>query len=99
MKACLIVCLAAVIPLLQHGALLKRFLPEFQEFSSVTERPTGQAARKLWEQAIGAKGGRDRLLSIKSMVISSRAEYRTHLGKRNSWYQEELLVFPYKQWL
>jgi hypothetical protein len=64
-----------------------------------TERKEGtqQEARWLWEQAIAAKGGREKL-HVKNIVISSRAEYTTHQGKRNPWSQEEVFVFPDKQW-
>jgi hypothetical protein len=66
--------------------------------STDRKKDTEQEARRLWEQAIAAKGGREKLCGVKNMVISSRAEYGTHQGKRNSWYQEELVVFPDKTW-
>ncbi len=66
--------------------------------SNPTAQSTQKEAAQLWEQAIAAKGGRERLHRVRNMVISSRAEYGTHLGKRNSWNQEELDVFPNKKW-
>jgi hypothetical protein len=65
----------------------------------VASKQARQEAKQIWEQAIAAKGGREKLISVKNMVISSRAEYVTHRGKRNSWNQEELSVFPDKTWL
>jgi len=52
----------------------------------------------LWEQAIAAKGGRERLHAISNMVISTRGEYQSRLLKRNQVRREELLVFPNKYW-
>ncbi len=68
------------------------------ENHSMSNQSSEEQARVLWEQAIVAKGGREKLYHVKNMVISSRAVYGTHLGKRNSWNQEELLVFPDKEW-
>ena len=68
------------------------------ENHSMSNQSSEEQARVLWEQAIAAKGGREKLLRVKNMVISSRAVYETHLRKRNSWNQERLLVFPDKEW-
>src|SRR5438552_1229 len=59
---------------------------------------TQEEARKLWEASIAAKGGRERLLGVKNIVISSSAEYTTHKGKDNSIKEEELFVLPDKKW-
>lgn len=55
-------------------------------------------AARLWEQAIAAKGGRERLHAVRNMVISTRGEYNSRLLKRNQIRREELLVFPNKYW-
>ena len=58
----------------------------------------GKDAVRLWEQAIAAKGGRERLHAVHSMVISTRGEYHSRLFKKNQVRREELLVFPHKYW-
>lgn len=55
-------------------------------------------AARLWEQAIAAKGGRERLHAVRNMVISTRGEYHSRLLKRNQIRREELLVFPNRYW-
>jgi hypothetical protein len=55
-------------------------------------------ARRLWEQAILAKGGRERLRGIRNIVISSRGEYIMHGRKTNTVVSETLFVFPGKVW-
>lgn len=59
---------------------------------------TKQGAEQIWEQTIAAKGGRGRLYAVRNMLISSRAEYATHLFKKNQNRREELFVFPNKYW-
>jgi hypothetical protein len=53
---------------------------------------------RLWEQAITAKGGRERLYSVHNMVISENQDYITHKGKKNRVRRERLFVFPNKYW-
>jgi hypothetical protein len=43
-----------------------------------------EEARKLWEAAIRAKGGRDRLINVRNRLDTSRSQYVTHKGKTNS---------------
>ena len=38
-------------------------------------------AKQLWEQAIAAKGGRERLYGVRNMVVSQRATFRKNLFK------------------
>ena len=57
-----------------------------------------EEAVRLWELAIAAKGGRERLHAVRSMVISARGEYQSRLFKKNQVRREELLVFPHKYW-
>lgn len=58
-----------------------------------------EEAVAIWEQAISAKGGRERLHSVRNMVISVRAEYRTSMVKKKQIRQEGLYVLPNKSWL
>jgi len=55
-------------------------------------------AQRVWEEAILAKGGRERLESVRSIFISSRSKY-WHGMKRYGVFTEELNVFPGKMWL
>lgn len=62
------------------------------------QRKTQQEAAKLWEHAIEAKGGRERLYSIYNMVISGQQDYITSKGRKNRVRREALYVFPKKYW-
>src|SRR5688572_13443450 len=55
-------------------------------------------ARRVWEDAIVAKGGRERLESVRSIFISSRSKY-WHGLKRYEIFTQELNVFPGQIWL
>lgn len=101
MKGYTIGALTAVMLILQFTDvdLAERLAPDPQVCARIMGHVREQEARVLWEQAIAAKGGIDKLQSVQNMFISSRAEYTTHQGKRNSTKEEELLVFPDKQWL
>jgi hypothetical protein len=70
-----------------------------------------QRAVALWEEALQAKGGRGRLYSIRSMVISSSGSYKplefkikpegevsSRSGKHSGIFREELYVFPDMLW-
>lgn len=57
-----------------------------------------EEANRIWERAIAAKGGRERLHSINNVVISSDSEYRTSALRKNKIRQEELYVLPHKSW-
>jgi hypothetical protein len=79
--------------------------PHYLAATSIIDSGTGQMqndkkqeAQRLWELAIAAKGGRERLYDVRNMVFSSRGEYLTHLGKRNPARHDELVVFPNKIW-
>lgn len=62
------------------------------------QRKTQTEAAGLWEQAIEAKGGRERLYSIYNMVVSAHQDYTTHKGRKNRVRREALYVFPNKYW-
>lgn len=55
-------------------------------------------AERIWDQAIAAKGGRERLYAVRNVVISSKGIYRTSHNKGNKIRQEEFYVFPDKFW-
>src|SRR5215470_4529823 len=57
-----------------------------------------QKAAQLWEQAIAAKGGRERLSGVRNIVISSSAQYTSHTGNKSHVATEALIVFPDKLW-
>src|SRR5829696_3598781 len=55
-------------------------------------------AKLVWEQAVEAKGGRDRLYSINNTVIVSRGVLRFDLFRSTPTVLESLFVFPNKLW-
>lgn len=54
-------------------------------------------AERLWELAIAAKGGRERLYSVKNLQVSIREKVR-YLIRRLPFIVEGLYVFPGKSW-
>lgn len=59
---------------------------------------TQQEARRIWEQAIAAKGGRARLHAVQNLVISTVGNYTASSGKTNTVRTEAFFVFPNKVW-
>jgi len=57
-----------------------------------------QRAVDLWEEAIRAKGGRERLHSIQNLLISSTIDVRAQRGS-NIKETERLYVMPGKAWI
>lgn len=63
------------------------------------ESQRAREARALWEQAIVAKGGREQLYSVNSLVLSYRETVRNFLGiPVHRGIVERLYVFPDKSW-
>lgn len=64
------------------------------------ERQEGkqQEARRIWEQAIASKGGRERLHAVQNLVISTVGNYTTSSGKANTVRTEAFFVFPNMVW-
>ena len=62
------------------------------------EQDETREAERIWEQAIEAKGGRERLYAVRNAVVSSKGIYRTSRGKDNKIRQEEFYVFPDMFW-
>jgi hypothetical protein len=56
-----------------------------------------EKGERVWEQAIAAKGGRDRLYAVCNMVISTR-KVTIGLFPKTQVRREELLVFPNLYW-
>lgn len=55
-------------------------------------------AGRVWEKAIAAKGGRERLHSVRNVIMSTHGEYLTQSLKRNQVRGVTLFVFPNKYW-
>ena len=55
-------------------------------------------AAELWEKAIAAKGGRERLYKIHNVLVSAELSYITQHGKRNKVHREYLYVLPNQYW-
>ena len=63
------------------------------------ESQRAKDAKALWEQAITAKGGREQLYSVNSLVVSYRETARNFLGIAvHRGIVERLYVFPDKSW-
>jgi hypothetical protein len=71
---------------------------------NIKPKEEGQVAKqqeeavRVWEQAIAAKGGRERLHTVSNMVISTRGNYSSRLLKKGRVRREEVLVLPNKYW-
>ena len=63
----------------------------------VASQNTREEAERLWEQAIAAKGGRERLYSISNLQLSVRDKQRWWF-RRVPYEIEALYVFPGKSW-
>lgn len=57
-----------------------------------------EEAQRIWESAIAAKGGRERLHSVKNLVISSVSTYK-HGAKQYVRRNESLFVLPDRLWI
>jgi len=60
--------------------------------------PSRERAVALWEEAVRAKGGRERLHSIQNFLISSTVDVRTQKGSSET-ETERLYVLPGKAWI
>jgi hypothetical protein len=79
--------------------------------STSAQQPSQGEAEKVWEQVIKAKGGRERLYSVRNMVISSsgsykplrfkirpRGEVKSGSAKQSGLFRVAFCVFPNKFW-
>ena len=64
---------------------------------AASPRDEREAANRIWEQAVAAKGGRERLHAVTNMVISTTGEYGAWPNKKRV-RREELLELPNKYW-
>jgi hypothetical protein len=60
--------------------------------------PSRERATALWEEAVRAKGGRERLRSIENFLISSTIDVRDRRGS-NETETERFYVMPGKAWI
>ena len=66
--------------------------------ASQTDSQQLSRAQEIWEEAIRAKGGREKLEAVRNIFISSRSKY-WHGLKRHEVFTQSLHVFPGKMWL
>src|SRR4051812_14539167 len=63
------------------------------------ESQSSQQAKALWEQAIAAKGGREQLYRVNSLIMSFQETVRNFLDIAvHRGMVERLYVFPNKSW-
>jgi hypothetical protein len=66
--------------------------------STGLEKTSRQKAVRVWEQAIAAKGGRQRLYGVRNLLISGSQGYTSKQGSANRVLRESLYVVPDKYW-
>lgn len=65
---------------------------------TVDVKDTQQEARRLWDLALAAKGGRKLLYAVRNIVVSLTGEYETSSHKKNKMREDVFVVFPNKIW-
>lgn len=81
------------------GLLLIFLLPASAASLETRESQNARQAKELWEQAIAAKGGRDQLYKVNSLLMSYTETTRNFLGiVVHRGLVERLYVFPDKLW-
>lgn len=89
-----------IITLILLTVLLPRRIQEIVVAENMKPQEASQEeAKKLWEQAIAAKGGHKRLYEVHNLVVSSHAKYKLGFMKSGQQHFEEFYVFPNKSWL
>jgi hypothetical protein len=74
-------------------------MPAVVVADEIQESQSTQQAQTLWEQAVEAKGGREQLYRVNSLLISYRETARNFLGfVVHRGDVERLYVFPDKMW-
>ena len=65
-----------------------------------TDDKSTQRAERLWEQALAAKGGRERLYAVRNFVVSSTSRFRSspRPDVAAGLTEESLYVLPGKWW-
>ncbi len=87
---------ALMVALLMVGSLGPNGFPEIKGTES-SLHDNRQEAERLWELAITAKGGRERLYAVNNLQISIR-EKVWYKFRRVPYIEEDLYVFPNKFW-
>lgn len=54
--------------------------------------------RRLWDQVIAAKGGRERLYAVNNLLVSTRARYKHPRKPFTGHHYENLFVLPDRWW-
>ena len=68
------------------------------QLSTSLKDSTQRDAERVWELAVQAQGGREKLLTMRNLVISSTGNFRLGLFKKYTNQDESLYVFPNKMW-
>jgi len=90
MTTALMVVLLTVSSIFQTGTSENKKLPTSPDENR-------HEAERLWELAIAAKGGRERLYSVKNLQVSIREKVRYFI-RQLPFIEEDLYVFPGKSW-
>jgi|SRR6516225_386107 hypothetical protein len=83
------VIVVSVITISLYSAALSASAQSRRTQQSVSE----QRAQQIWEQAVSAKGGRDRLNAVENLVISTSGEYARAAGKKTQSELKHFLSF------
>src|SRR4051812_47867497 len=94
LRAFLLTCICFLIPLVLSYPQITTVAEQ-----SKADEESKQNAQALWEQAVAAKGGRERLHDVNSLVIFYQQTVRNVLGTVvHRGLVERLYVFPDKSW-
>jgi hypothetical protein len=93
-----VVTIGALITLLlsQHSSTGSKLTPVAHRVE--LQKSTQLEARRIWEQAVAAKGGRELLRAVENFAVSTSENYTTGSGKTNKARTEAFFVFPNKVW-
>jgi hypothetical protein len=101
MMASYVTALGMVIVLCLHHGFATSVIAPIAKDGTQNEQTKDEVkdqAERLWELALAAKGGREKLHNIRNMVMSTRSEYMTSSRQKNQIRTESLFVFPNKLW-
>lgn len=70
----------------------------FGQITPVSDNTSKKEAERIWELAIGAQGGREKLCSVRNVVVISRSKVRYGTSKVYDHVSESLFVLPYIWW-
>lgn len=94
------VCSIFVLSLLTIVAPTMFLRAQASKVPNQTDDRSPQRAKMLWEQALAAKGGRERLYAVRNFVVSSKSRFRfsPRPDVAAGIAEESLYVFPGKWW-